>query len=66
MIDKSKERRDEHNKQILERYKAGETLSQFSSTLSFFPPRPVIKKDEDLVKKVFNIVDTSKEIKSDE
>lgn len=45
------ERRKQHNRELVERMRAGEKLSSFSSQASFFPPRPLVKKStEDLLR----------------
>jgi len=41
------ERRKEHNKRVLELVRAGDGLSSFDPMKSWFPPRPIIKKDKD-------------------
>jgi hypothetical protein len=41
----SKNNRDLHNKDLIERMKSGDTLQRYNAQSSWFPPRPVIKKD---------------------
>jgi hypothetical protein len=41
----SKNNRDLHNKELIERMKSGETLQRYTAQSSWFPPRPMIKKD---------------------
>lgn len=45
--------RKNRNKELVERMRAGERLSNFSAQLSWFPPRPQIKKDENLISKLY-------------
>lgn len=50
------------NKEIIKRLKNGEDLKLYSTYDSWFPPRPVIKKDKNLIKKLTKHKDN---IKSD-
>jgi len=49
------DKRLKHNQDIVRRMRQGETLSGFSSESSFFPPRPIIKKDLAVVKKLYKL-----------
>ena len=46
--------RSRHNELVLEKLKKGESLSQHSSMSSWFPPRPVIKKNIGDLNKLYN------------
>jgi len=48
-----KEKRKKHNDDLLRRFKKGENILNYNSSDTWFPPRPVIKKDKDLVKKLY-------------
>ena len=39
-------RRKMHNRKILKKMEKGESLSSYNPQSSWFPPRPIIKKDE--------------------
>lgn len=45
--------RDNHNAEVLKRFRAGETLSLLPPSVTWFPPRPIIKKDQNLVRALF-------------
>lgn len=47
-------RRNDRNKDIVDRMRAGDKLSSFSSHDSWFPPRPIIRKDKSLMAKLYN------------
>lgn len=46
-------RRKQHNKKVLKKMEKGESLSSFNSQSSWFPPRPIIKKDKKAVEKLY-------------
>jgi len=46
------EKRKKINEDIIKRLKAGEPL-QDTSDKTWFPPRPVVQKDQELVKKLY-------------
>jgi hypothetical protein len=48
-----KERQKEHNDQLIKRMKKGENLAAFDAELSFFPNRPIIKKDKKVMDKLY-------------
>ena len=45
--------RTNHNREILKRMETGESLTSFDSQSSWFPPRPVIEKDQEAVRKLY-------------
>lgn len=45
--------RKKHNKDLLRRMQAGESLKAFDSSSSWFPPRPVIRKDQDAIRRLY-------------
>ena len=46
-------KRKQHNRKILKKMAKGESLSTFNSQSSWFPPRPIIKKDKTAIKKLY-------------
>lgn len=44
-IKKLSDRRKKHNLDLIKRMQDGESLTSFDSSASWFPPRPVIRKD---------------------
>ena len=52
--DKVKTIRSKHNAFVLSKFRKGESLSQHSSMSSWFPPRPIVKKDFNAVEKLYN------------
>jgi hypothetical protein len=51
--EQAERRRQEHNRQLLEKMVSGEPLRAFDSQASWFPPRPVIKKDPKAIEKLY-------------
>jgi hypothetical protein len=51
----SKELRRQHNLDLMRRMRGGESLNAYDSKASWFPPRPVIKKDEKEVSRVYGV-----------
>lgn len=49
---KEEEKRKKMNEDILKRLKAGENL-QDSAAKTWYPPRPIIQKDPDKIKKLY-------------
>ena len=49
----NREIRLEHNRELLNRMKADETLQSHDSSASWYPPRPVIEKSRDEVKRLY-------------
>ncbi len=45
--------RKERNTDVIRRMRNGDQLSSFNSYSSWFPPRPVVEKDTDAVKKLY-------------
>ena len=50
---KRDERRKKHNEEVINKMKDGESLTNFDSMSSWFPPRPTIEKDKDLMGKLY-------------
>ena len=48
-----KQKRDEKNKDLIRRMRAGESIALYKQQATWFQPRPVIKKDEKLVQELF-------------
>ena len=46
--------RKQRNEQLLRRMKAGESLWSYDSKASWFPPRPVIEKDPEAIKRLYD------------
>ena len=46
-------KRRKRNKDIVERMKKGDSLSSFTNMGSHFPPRPIIDKDKEAIKKLY-------------
>jgi hypothetical protein len=65
--EKELKKRKDFNEDILKRLKAGEPL-QDPSTLTWFPPRPIIQKDPNAIKNLYGndakIVGTKSHLKS--
>jgi hypothetical protein len=62
MVDKVvdlKKKRDERNRDIVERMKRGESLTSFNTKNSWFPPRPVIEKNKEVLKLLYEKEDKS-------
>lgn len=47
------DRRRAHNDQLIDRMRRGDSLWAFDSQSSWFPPRPIIKKDEKSIKTLY-------------
>lgn len=47
--------RAKRNKELIERMNAGESLSNFSNTNSWFPDRPSVEKDQVAMAKLYNL-----------
>jgi hypothetical protein len=52
-FDRSKNLRKERNEDVLDRLKKGDALSSFDSYASWYPPRPIIKKDPKALGKLY-------------
>ena len=61
-----KQIRKKHNVDLIKRMHEGESLRSFDSHSSWFPQRPIIKKDLKAIAKLYKIADKDVEIKSDE
>ena len=51
--------RKQRNEQLLRRMKAGESLWSYDSKASWFPPRPMIEKDKEAIKRLYDGSSTS-------
>ncbi len=49
------EKRKKANKSILERFMRGETLATIPQEATWYPPRPVITKDKESIKKIYGV-----------
>ena len=45
--------RKKHNEQLIRRMKSGEPLWTYDSKASWFPPRPMIEKDPEAIKRLY-------------
>ncbi len=45
--------RKKHNEQLIRRMKSGEPLWSYDSKASWFPPRPIIEKDPEAIKRLY-------------
>ena len=45
--------RKQHNEQLIRRMKSGEPLWSYDSKASWFPPRPMIEKDPEAIKRLY-------------
>lgn len=61
--DEVEKQRQKHNKNIVERMKRGEDLVEFDEMESWFPPRPMVKKDKKLMAKLYDNKEDEKEVK---
>ena len=52
-----KQQRLKRNKEIVERLKKGESTQLIPTHMTWFPPRPIIKKDEKVIKQLYGIND---------
>lgn len=50
---KSSELRRQHNLDLMRRMRGGESLNAYDSKASWFPPRPIVKKDEKEISRVY-------------
>ena len=46
--------RKEYNAYVLQLFREGKTLTAIIPEATFFPPRPIIKKDKEAVEKLYN------------
>lgn len=46
VVDPSQVNRDAENENVLDRWRRGETLAMVPPSATWFPPRPIIKKDQ--------------------
>ncbi len=54
-----KKLRSKHNSEILKKMQEGEDLTRYSTEASWFPVRPIIKKDGDAIRKLFTLKNDS-------
>jgi hypothetical protein len=65
--DEIERKRQKHNKEIVERMRRGEELAEVDMMESWFPPRPIIKKDKKLMSRLYGTKDDDEEdIKKDQ
>lgn len=50
----SNDSRKKHNEQLIRRMKSGEPLWSYDSKASWFPPRPIIEKDPEAIKRLYS------------
>lgn len=50
----SSEIRKQHNLDLMRRMRGGESLNAYDSKASWYPPRPVIKKDDKEISRVYD------------
>lgn len=50
----SSEIRRQHNLDLMRRMRGGESLNAYDSKASWYPPRPVIKKDDKEISRVYD------------
>jgi hypothetical protein len=48
------DKRREHNQDLLRRMRSGESLRTVDSRASWFPPRPIIQKDQEAISKLYS------------
>ncbi len=46
---RTKVTRQKHNLEIIQRMRSGDSLQRYSAQSSWYPPRPVVKKDSDAI-----------------
>jgi hypothetical protein len=51
--------RKKHNEQLIRRMKSGEPLWSYDSKASWFPPRPIIEKDPEAIKRLYQDASSS-------
>ena len=52
-------KRRSHNTKVLKKMQKGESLAKMNSMLSWYPPRPVVKKDKYAIHKLYGILGPS-------
>ena len=57
--------RKKHNEQLIRRMKAGEQLWSYDSKASWFPPRPMIEKDPEAIKRLYKETSKTDSVYSD-
>ena len=61
-----KQIRKKHNGDLIKRMHEGDSLKSFDSQSSWFPQRPIIKKDLKAIAKLYKIADKEIEIKAED
>jgi hypothetical protein len=63
----NKNQRKQHNLELIRRMRSGDSLCSYNSTDSWFPPRPMVKKDKDAMAKLYkqDIITLSEDEKND-
>ena len=51
----SRELRKQHNSELIRRMRNGEPLTSFDSKASWYPPRPIIKKDKVEMARLYDV-----------
>lgn len=52
--DLKKAKRAEKNRDLIERMKAGENLALYDPADTFFPPRPLVEKNKDAIRRLYS------------
>jgi hypothetical protein len=61
-IDDEKKRRELRNKQLADMVRSGKNIdTSFSSFSSWFPPRPLVEKDPEAMKKLYSLGDKKRD-----
>ena len=59
--------RKKHNTDLLRRMQTGDSLVSFDNSASWFPPRPLVRKDKEAIKRLYSLSgDISSDIDSEE
>lgn len=53
-LEEVEKKRKRHNEELLKRMAAGDSLKSHDSEASWFPPRPIIEKDEVALKRLYS------------
>ncbi len=53
--DALKQKRRQHNTDLIHRMRQGESLRQFDKEMSWFPPRPLIAKDRNAITNLYDL-----------
>jgi hypothetical protein len=55
--EKDQDNRKKHNQELIRRMRNGDSLKSFDNIASWYPPRPVIKKDPKAIEMLYSIKD---------